>query len=276
MTLLEPAARGVSSSPEAVAALVPVFGAYRRGDRAVDLFLGVVCGAGYRDELERVLPGGFATAVSRADLFFQAEMPAVGGWGFSAADAAQVTAPILNVRGADTASRFVEASDLVQPWFPQAEELWLPDTGHFLMVQRPEEVALGLVDFLERHPLNDWARSNRRRGAPLHQRKNQLGRPPGTPQATPPAASTPDPTTGHLSPLRLHIKPALGVIRLADLDGRTVRRWHGRLAADGKGQVIRAKAYRLLRSILNTAVEDGLIPSNPCKIRGAGVERSPE
>jgi hypothetical protein len=43
----------------------------------------------------------------------------------------------------------------VQSWFPQAEELWLPDTGHFLMVQRPEEVALGLVGFLERHPLND-------------------------------------------------------------------------------------------------------------------------
>lgn len=76
--------------------------------------------------------------------------------------------------------------------------------------------------------------------------------------------------------LRLHIKPALGAIRLADMDSRLVRRWHGRMTADGKGQVIRAKAYRLLRTILNTAVEDGLIPSNPCKIRGAGVERSPE
>lgn len=76
--------------------------------------------------------------------------------------------------------------------------------------------------------------------------------------------------------LRLHIKPTLGVIRLADLDGRTVRRWHGRMRADGKGQVTTAKAYRLLRTILNTAVEDGLIPSNPCKIKGAGIERSPE
>jgi integrase len=76
--------------------------------------------------------------------------------------------------------------------------------------------------------------------------------------------------------LRLHIKPALGMIRLADLDSRTVRRWQGRLAADGKGQVIRAKAYRLLRTILNTAVDDGLIPSNSCKIKGAGIERSPE
>ena len=41
------------------------------------------------------------------------------------------------------------------------------------------------------------------------------------------------------------------------------------MGVDGRGQVITAKAYRLLRTILNTAVEDGLIPSNPCKIKGA-------
>lgn len=76
--------------------------------------------------------------------------------------------------------------------------------------------------------------------------------------------------------LRLHIKPALGAMRLADIDSRHVRRWHGQMTGAGKGQVITAKAYRLLRTILNTAVDDGLIPRNPCKIRGAGVERSPE
>jgi integrase len=37
-----------------------------------------------------------------------------------------------------------------------------------------------------------------------------------------------------------------------------------------------AKAYRLLRTILNAAVEDGLLIRNPCTIKGAGVERSPE
>jgi integrase len=37
-----------------------------------------------------------------------------------------------------------------------------------------------------------------------------------------------------------------------------------------------AKAYRLLRTILTTAVEDGIIGRNPCIIKGAGVERSPE
>jgi integrase len=37
-----------------------------------------------------------------------------------------------------------------------------------------------------------------------------------------------------------------------------------------------AKAYRLLRSITGTAVEDGLIRQNPCRIKGGGLEESPE
>lgn len=37
-----------------------------------------------------------------------------------------------------------------------------------------------------------------------------------------------------------------------------------------------AKAYRLLRAILATAVDDELIPRNPCLVEGAGIERSPE
>jgi integrase len=40
--------------------------------------------------------------------------------------------------------------------------------------------------------------------------------------------------------------------------------------------VTTAKAYRLLRAIMNTAVDDGLIRRNPCRIKGAGTEESPE
>jgi len=157
LMLLEPAARGVSASPATAAALEPVFAAYRDGDRerAIELFLGVVCGDGSRTELERMLPGASDTAIERADMFFQSEMPAVGGWRFGPADAARITAPVLNVRGTDSAPRFVESSDLVQTWFPHAEQLRLADTGHFLMLQRPEEVAKGFLDFLARHPTAD-------------------------------------------------------------------------------------------------------------------------
>jgi integrase len=37
-----------------------------------------------------------------------------------------------------------------------------------------------------------------------------------------------------------------------------------------------AKAYRLLKAIFSTAVDDGLIRRNPCRIIGAGQERSAE
>jgi integrase len=40
--------------------------------------------------------------------------------------------------------------------------------------------------------------------------------------------------------------------------------------------VTAAKAYRLLKAILNTAADDGLIRRNPCRIVGAGQEKSPE
>jgi integrase len=37
-----------------------------------------------------------------------------------------------------------------------------------------------------------------------------------------------------------------------------------------------AKAYRLLRAVLNTAVDDGLISRNPCRIKGADRTKTPE
>jgi integrase len=42
------------------------------------------------------------------------------------------------------------------------------------------------------------------------------------------------------------------------------------------GDVTVAKAYRLLHSILATAADDKVISRNPCRIKGAGEEHSPE
>lgn len=79
------------------------------------------------------------------------------------------------------------------------------------------------------------------------------------------------------SELRLHILPLLGDVELAKLTTSRVRTWHaGLLNAERPGPTTVAKCYRLLRSILATAVEDGLLAKNPCVIKGAGVERHPE
>ena len=76
--------------------------------------------------------------------------------------------------------------------------------------------------------------------------------------------------------LRSHIAPYFPAMTVARLNLATVRRWHKKLLDNGVSPVTAAKAYRLLRAILNTAVDDGLIRRNPCRIKGAGNENSPE
>lgn len=74
-----------------------------------------------------------------------------------------------------------------------------------------------------------------------------------------------------------HIKPGLGGIPLGKLSTAVIRDWRASLVAAGVSQSVAAKAYRLLRAILMTAVEeDGILPRNPCRIKGAGIERAPE
>ena len=81
----------------------------------------------------------------------------------------------------------------------------------------------------------------------------------------------------YLMQLRLHIAPTFGTRRLARITTGQVRDWNAGLRGpDGPGASTAAKCYRLLRSILTTAVEDGLIPANPCTIKGAGVEPADE
>jgi integrase len=49
-----------------------------------------------------------------------------------------------------------------------------------------------------------------------------------------------------------------------------------RLTDDGVGQASRAKAYRVLRAIMNTAADDLVIRRNPCRIPKAGDDGSAE
>jgi integrase len=57
-------------------------------------------------------------------------------------------------------------------------------------------------------------------------------------------------------------------LRLNAITPSVVREWYSTLSASG-AKTQAARAYSLLKSILNTAVEDGRIAINPCKIRGA-------
>ena len=66
-----------------------------------------------------------------------------------------------------------------------------------------------------------------------------------------------------------HVLPALGSTPLPELTPVMVREWHAKLAGS-TGPTMRAHAYSLLRTIMNTALADDLVGSNPCRVRGAG------
>ena len=74
---------------------------------------------------------------------------------------------------------------------------------------------------------------------------------------------------------KVHIGPTFGAVKLNAITTPMVREWVAEVTAR-VSQVTAAKAYRCLSTILTTAIADGLIGSNPCTIRGAGVEKSPE
>jgi integrase len=77
--------------------------------------------------------------------------------------------------------------------------------------------------------------------------------------------------------LRKHIEPYLGGVPVGRLSTRQVREWRATLLANGVSVSVTAKAYRLLRAIMTTAVEDDkLLPRNPCRVRGAGTEEAAE
>jgi hypothetical protein len=69
-----------------------------------------------------------------------------------------------------------------------------------------------------------------------------------------------------------HLVPTFGALRLVDITPVRVRQWHAD-PATGPTRRAHAYAYALLRTILNTAVADDAISSNPCRVRGAGVTK---
>ena len=76
--------------------------------------------------------------------------------------------------------------------------------------------------------------------------------------------------------VRLHLVPTFGNSAVSEIKDAHVRRWRKRLLESGVGAVTVAKAYRLLKAIMGTAVSDGMIKRNPCTIKGGGAENSAE
>lgn len=72
--------------------------------------------------------------------------------------------------------------------------------------------------------------------------------------------------------LRLYITPHLGERIPSEITRADIRDWHNNLLRSVSDRP-KAKAYAVLRTIMNSAVEEELIDVNPVSIRGAGVAR---
>ena len=85
---------------------------------------------------------------------------------------------------------------------------------------------------------------------------------------------------------RLHIEPLLGHYRLDQLKPEIIREWRATVgdrirqrsterdlhsaSRRQTGKSTQARAYRVLHAILRTAVEDGLLDANPCRMKRGG------
>lgn len=76
--------------------------------------------------------------------------------------------------------------------------------------------------------------------------------------------------------LRNYIEPYLGRRPLAEIREPSIRQWRKTLQDAGVGAATIAKAYRMVHSMFNTAVDDLLIRRNPCRIKRAGQDKADE
>ena len=158
LTLLEPTLLSLPLGDAFLKAAGPVFEAYGSGDHSGAFAMFVSAASGLDREaclalLEKQIPGVVTQSIKDADTFFGVELPGVTEWTFGPAHAAAIRRPVLSVIGAETQPLWVEIAEFLRASLPQVEELTIEGAGHLLQIQRPEPVARGMAEFLERNAI---------------------------------------------------------------------------------------------------------------------------
>jgi len=140
----------VPSGPGYVEAMGPIIQMHKDGNdaAAIDAFMTRIAGPEEKPLIERALgPGAVKTAVADAGTFFDVELPALQQWAFSRDLAGRIRQPVLTVVGAKSSPPFQEVNTLLKQWYPAAEGLVVPGTGHALQILNPAAVGQGLARF---------------------------------------------------------------------------------------------------------------------------------
>jgi pimeloyl-ACP methyl ester carboxylesterase len=158
LTLLELTLLSVPSGEAFLEQAAPAFEAYGSGDPsgAFAMFMSGVSGLDWatcRALLEQRAPGSVAQAIADADTFFGIELPSLTEWEFGPQQAAAIDRPVLSVLGSQTEPLWLEVADFLRSSLPRVEELTVEGVGHLLHIQRPEPIARGMAEFLERNAI---------------------------------------------------------------------------------------------------------------------------
>lgn len=137
-----------------------------------------------------------------------------------------------------------EDEDAAAGWLARERKLidleeWVPPPLRGQKKRTPGNVKLGTY-------AADWLEDRRVNGEPLKPRTR----------------------TEYARLLEVLIEPTFGQLPVATITEDLVRDWYEGMGKSTPTQ--RARAYALLRTVLNSAVEDKLIMVNPCRIKGAG------
>lgn len=155
LALLEPPVMSAVTDLSGMQALREAGPRWQQGDTkgAVDLFMKGMVDPEYQKFFEDTSPHGIQEVLDGTKAFFTTDQPAVQAWKFSAAQAAQITQPVLLVIG-DGSERVNPIRSQVQrsllAWLPNAQPFILPDATHLLPLQKPAELAKALVAFYDR------------------------------------------------------------------------------------------------------------------------------
>jgi pimeloyl-ACP methyl ester carboxylesterase len=158
LTVLEPTLVSLPLGGAFLQAAAPVFEAYRSGDHSGALAMFVAAASGLDWDTARALlaeriPGVVAQTINDADTFFGVELPSLTEWTFGLEEAAAIHQPVLSVIGAETQPLWVEIAEFLRSSLPHVDELKIDGAGHLLQIQRPEPVARGMAEFLDRHAI---------------------------------------------------------------------------------------------------------------------------
>ena len=122
----------------------------------VDTVFQYLGGSDYREAADQHLPPGwFDRVVEDWEGPLQHDFVAMNSWEFAREDAARITAPVLNLKGANSTPGHQEIHRQVQEWIPHSESAVLPDTAHFMPVTNPRGTAEILAEFFAKHPINN-------------------------------------------------------------------------------------------------------------------------